>query len=1183
MKKNQFKFQLLLFIVFSCFASNGWSQTATSLYTLKLGDLKAHFDLCTDVGSQLEIGVHEWTARFRTYEYDAIQNYHGQVTQTSCIYCDKLEDCDFQNENMLIRSDTSYLNNVEVQLNAWEHDPNPAFDNGERCDVRDEDDDNVVTSTIKRLNYRFYSSPSNEVYTEFQFQDSVGQSSSVACVIPEFDNYLAYSWSVKTTWKYTGASNLITPGCTPQSASFISGILPSWSVQLIEDVQYYFSTCEGANFDTYLTLYGTDGFTFKATNDDACGTQSRLEFTPTESGIYYLELKPKNVQGTPSGGTLSYGISTQSTNQSCASAITLSHGSSRSYNTLCSTQDAPAQTCGGANAHHDVWYKFTTPSEGELIVSNCFRNNYNSRISVYTGTCGALNLVEAGCENITCGGATTGSEVRFNSCKNITYYISVGGINGDRGSGLIYLYFFPQNSGPTIQCPEDMVVNMPEGTCAGAVATYTTPVGTDNCPGVVTQRIEGMASGAVYPLGYTTNTFKATDSDGNSSTCSFNILVYDVEKPVITCHPLVTVYTSSTSCSANATYPPPTATDNCGYSVIEKLFGPSSGASFPLGQTTIYFRATDFHNNTNDCGTIIRVIDRTVPTIICPPNITSSTNNNSCTALVGFSQPTISDNCSATLSLLSGIAEGSEFPLGITTNIYKATDASNNSSTCSMTIKVEDRQKPTITCPENITAEITSQHSCYKVVHFSNATYVDNCTLYPVTITSTLPSGSDLLTGVHQVTFTATDHSGNTNTCSMNITVLDIGKPIIACPENQTLSCPGNFNFPPVNYYDHCSVASIQQIEGPSSGSLFANAETNLTFMATDQAGNTNTCSFTIRVQNQSDFEIQCPPDVMIDLSSPLSCSETVNFSNPSVTGNCFVPPLQFSASHNSGSVFSVGTTAVQFMATDGNGTSKECSFNVAVRDIFKPVLRCPANIESNCPGEIFFPTAEVADNCNQVIPVQIEGPTSGSHFNYGEKNIVYKATDLSGNTGVCNFKVIVQDINPFGELVLNDITLGECGGTPPTPTVTTQCSGLITATTTHHFSITEQGSSIVSWKFKDDNGHEVSINQNIFVQDVSSPIPVVENLPVIEAECSAAVLPPSAIDNCVGLINGYTNNPTEFNEQGTFYISWTYKDGNGNFSYQEQTVIINDVTHPVIPVLENVVLLACQTIPTHQ
>ncbi|MBK6699497.1 MAG: HYR domain-containing protein [Saprospiraceae bacterium] len=1181
MGKNQIKFQLMLCIVISCFNNNVWSQTATSVYSLRLGDLKAHFNACTDVGSQLEIGVHEWTARFKTYEYDAIQNYHGQVTQTACIYCDVIGDCDFQNENMLIKSDTSYLNNVEVVLDAWENDLNIAFDEGERCYYRSEDDDNGVTSEIKRLNYRFYSAPSNEVYTEFQFQDSVNQSSSLACVIPEFDKYLAYTWSVKTSWKYTGASNLITPGCTSQSTPFISGILPSWSVQLSADVQYYFSTCDGANFDTYLTLYGTDGFTFKATNDDACGMQSRLEFTPTESGIYYLELKPKNVAGTPSGGTLSYGISTQSSNQSCASAITLSHGSSRSYNTLCSSQDAPAQTCGGANAHHDVWYKFTTPSEGELIISNCFRNNYNSRISVYQGTCGALNLVGASCHDITCGAGSTGSEVRFNSCKNRTYYISVGGINGARGSGLIYLYFFPESVGPTIQCPEDIVVQMPEGTCAGAVATYTTPVGTDNCPGVVTQRIEGLATGAVYPLGYTTNTFKATDSDGNSSTCSFNILVYDVERPVITCHPLVTVYTSSTSCSATATYPLPTSSDNCGYSVIERLFGPSSGASFPVGQTTVYFRATDSHNNTNDCGTVIRVRDTIAPTIICPLNITSATNHNSCNALVGFSPPTMSDNCSATLSLLSGIEAGSTFPLGITTNIYKATDASGNTRTCSMTIKVEDRRRPTITCPENVITEVTSQHTCNKIVHFSNATYADNCTLYPGTITSTLPSGSDLRTGIHQVTFTATDHSGNTNTCTMNITVLDKGIPIIACPENQTLSCPGNFNFPPVNYYDHCGIANLQQIEGPSSGSLFTNAETNLTFMATDQSGNTNTCSFIIRVQNQSDFEIHCPSNVMVDLSSPLSCAENVNFSNPSVTGNCFVSPLQFSATQNSGSVFPVGTTAVQFMATDGNGTTKECAFNVTVRDPFKPVLRCPNNILVDCPGDLFFPMVDVEENCSTVIAVQTDGPPSGSYFSYGETNIVYKATDLSGNKGVCNFKVIVEDINPFGELVLNDITLGECEGTPPTPTVNTHCSGLITATTTHQFPITDQGSSVVSWNFKDGNGHEATINQNIFVQDVSSPVPVVENLTVIEAECSAAVLPPSAIDNCAGLVNGYTNNPTEFNNQGTYNISWTYKDGNGNFSHQEQTVIINDVTLPVIPVLEDVVLLACQTIPT--
>ena len=91
----------------------------------------------------------------------------------------------------------------------------------------------------------------------------------------------------------------------------------------------------------------------------------------------------------------------------------------------------------------------------------------------------------------------------------------------------------------------------------------------------------------------------------------------------------------------------------------------------------------------------------------------------------------------------------------------------------------------------------------------------------------------------------------------------------------------------------------------------------------------------------------------------------------------------------------------------------------------------------------------------------------------------------------------------------------------------------------------------------------------------------VLENLPVINAECSALVSVPSAIDNCAGLINGFTNDPTEFNEQGTFYIKWTYKDGNGNNSYQKQIVIIEDVTPPVVSMLNDIVIQACQTILT--
>jgi len=76
---------------------------------------------------------------------------------------------------------------------------------------------------------------------------------------------------------------------------------------------------------------------------------------------------------------------------------------------------------------------------------------------------------------------------------------------------------------PAITCPANIVV---EPTCpSGAVVTYTTPVGTDNCPGAVTTQTAGLASGSIFPIGTTTNTFKVTDTSGNFVTCSFTVRV----------------------------------------------------------------------------------------------------------------------------------------------------------------------------------------------------------------------------------------------------------------------------------------------------------------------------------------------------------------------------------------------------------------------------------------------------------------------------------------------------------------------------------------------------------------------------------------------------------------------------------------------------------------------------------
>src|SRR5205807_794679 len=80
------------------------------------------------------------------------------------------------------------------------------------------------------------------------------------------------------------------------------------------------------------------------------------------------------------------------------------------------------------------------------------------------------------------------------------------------------------NTPPVISCPASFTL---EPTCpSGAVGTYTAPVGTDNCPGAVTTRTAGLASGSVFPIGTTTVTYSVTDVHGNGPvSCSFTVTV----------------------------------------------------------------------------------------------------------------------------------------------------------------------------------------------------------------------------------------------------------------------------------------------------------------------------------------------------------------------------------------------------------------------------------------------------------------------------------------------------------------------------------------------------------------------------------------------------------------------------------------------------------------------------------
>ncbi len=214
----------------------------------------------------------------------------------------------------------------------------------------------------------------------------------------------------------------------------------------------------------------------------------------------------------------------------------------------------------------------------------------------------------------------------------------------------------------------------------------------DNCD-LTIERTSGLASGSEFPLGTTTVTHVATDNNGNTATCSFNVEIRDELAPIVTSGDL-SFSADAGTCSYTYTYDPSTFfSDTCDSNLtIARTEGLPSGSQFPLGQTLITHTATDAAGNVAMSSFYVTVTDDEAPTVMCPNDIAVGVSDSETSAVVSYNLPTFSDNCSATANIsitqTAGLASGSSFPLGETTNTFQVEDEAGNINECSFTVTV---------------------------------------------------------------------------------------------------------------------------------------------------------------------------------------------------------------------------------------------------------------------------------------------------------------------------------------------------------------------------------------------------------------------------------------------------------------------------------------------------------------
>ncbi|BCW87580.1 hypothetical protein sos41_07100 [Alphaproteobacteria bacterium SO-S41] len=307
-----------------------------------------------------------------------------------------------------------------------------------------------------------------------------------------------------------------------------------------------------------------------------------------------------------------------------------------------------------------------------------------------------------------------------------------------------------------------------------AVVTWTPPIATDNAPGVTVARTAGPAPGSAFPLGVTTITYVATDAAGRTASASFTVTVGDTELPVLANMPAnIARNTDAGLNTAVVTWAAPTASDNVPGVVLAQIAGPASGSAFPLGVTTITYRATDTAGNTASASFTVTVGDGEAPKLASTPgNIVRATDAGQPTAVVTYALPTFTDNVGITgVTQIAGRASGAAFPIGATTNTFRAVDAVGNSVEHSFTVTVNDGQPPQIdNLPANQSYQIDFPQ-IGRVVTWTAPTASDNAPGVTLAQVAGPTSGSTFPVGVTTITYRATDVAGNITNASFTVAV----------------------------------------------------------------------------------------------------------------------------------------------------------------------------------------------------------------------------------------------------------------------------------------------------------------------------------------------------------------------------------------------------------------------------
>lgn len=168
-----------------------------------------------------------------------------------------------------------------------------------------------------------------------------------------------------------------------------------------------------------------------ASNNPLISGPSPLAITIPSVGVYFMHISLNNSCATESACRVTSitgpSVPAPPANDQCSNAIALAVPSGTSGTTVNATVESPAPgTCGTSYSQPGVWYK-VVGNGNQFGADLCSTSAWDSKIFVYTGTCGAWSCVTGDDDAGPICPTSAAASVTWCSVPTTTYYILVTG------------------------------------------------------------------------------------------------------------------------------------------------------------------------------------------------------------------------------------------------------------------------------------------------------------------------------------------------------------------------------------------------------------------------------------------------------------------------------------------------------------------------------------------------------------------------------------------------------------------------------------------------------------------------------------------------------------------------------------------------------------------------------------